>query len=125
MKDKKRKNIEMEQVLYLQEATKFMENGSTSFASTVIENIKMNEHTIKKQCSVRCYQPRHLNFNSAEEENIMEWVHLEPPMHHRASTPLPSNKNTTKNNTKNTKSNTHTENNRKIIRKLYIKIQSL
>ncbi|XP_011884085.1 PREDICTED: uncharacterized protein LOC105571226, partial [Vollenhovia emeryi] len=45
------------------------------------ENVIMEEQMVEK-CAQRTYRPATLNFEmSAEEEDIMEWVHLEPPKH--------------------------------------------
>lgn len=137
----------MERVFHLQEANeqvRMKKNiASTSFASIFInEKIITDENTSTKQHPLRCYRPRHLDFNtSVEEEDIMEWIHLEPSVQQRVSTPLPSKKNTK--NTENTEKIENTEktenikntenkiesntedNNKIIIHKLYIKVQSL
>lgn len=40
------------------------------------------EEQISEECALRTYRPAALNFEiSAEEENVMEWVHLEPHIH--------------------------------------------
>ncbi|XP_011884001.1 PREDICTED: uncharacterized protein LOC105571140, partial [Vollenhovia emeryi] len=45
------------------------------------ENVIMEEQMVE-ECAQRTYRPATLNFEmSAEEEDIMEWVHLEPPKH--------------------------------------------
>jgi hypothetical protein len=69
--------------------------ASTSSASTFInDSIMTDEHAVIEQRSLRCYQPGNLYLNiSMEEEDIMDWVHLEPSVQQRAPTPLPSNKN--------------------------------
>lgn len=42
------------------------------------------------------YEAPHLTFDiSMEEEDITEWMHLEPPIHERGLPPLPLNKSTT------------------------------
>src|SRR5436190_22759631 len=39
-----------------------------------------NNENIVEKCTLRTYRPAILNFEmSAEEEDVMEWVHLEPP----------------------------------------------
>lgn len=96
-------------------------NMASSSTSTFIKENITDEHT--EQHSLRCYRPRHLYFNtSMEEEDIMEWLHLEPSMHQRVLMPPPSNKNTRS--TKNSRE-TSTEDNEILIHKLCTKVQSL
>jgi len=160
--NKKRKSMIMEQVLHLQEARKQSMNNiastsTTPSTSTVInlinENV-MDEHPEsqfieQRTNSLRCYQPRHLNFNSSiDNEDLMEWMHIEP-IYEKVLTPPSSNNNNNNNNTnimesmhlepsmyervppppcnnkRNTKNRTETNTKDEIIHKLYAKVKSL
>jgi len=79
----------------------------------------------------KTYKPSRLHFDtSAEEEDIMEWIHLEPPMHKTISAVLHNNANKEKeeNNNKKEKNNNEENNNKnamKKIKNLEAKINSL
>lgn len=59
-----------------------------------------------------------------EEEDIMEWAHLDPSMQPKVSSPLPFNKNT-ESTKSNTESSTESNTKDKTISKLCTKVQSL
>lgn len=45
-------------------------------------NGNMIEEQVPEECTLPTYRPAILNFEmSAEEEDVMEWIHLEPPIH--------------------------------------------
>lgn len=52
---------------------------------SISDNIMIDEQLLQ-ELSLKTYKPSCLHFHdSAEEENIMEWVHLELPMHEKTS----------------------------------------
>jgi len=68
--------------------------NSIMSVTPISENIIV-EKQILQEPLLKTYKPANLHFhNSVEEEDIMEWVHLEPAMHEKILTIIvPDNKN--------------------------------
>lgn len=84
--------MQMEQVPYFEtNIEEIMKENVTSVSSASISvdnNIITDEQPFLKQHSLRCYQPSRLYFDTAvEEEDITQWVHLEPLERVSTSTP--------------------------------------
>jgi len=74
-----------------------IENIVTSLLPiSISQNIIVNKQSLKQRPLQ--YRALHLHFDSSdslmEEEDITQWIHLEPPTHERMLLSLPLNKNT-------------------------------
>jgi len=95
--EEQREIIQMKQVPYCGQANMKRIQSTEVVASTsylpnfnanVIADKRSERHPLQ-------YRAAHLYFDtSMEEEDITEWMHLEPPLRERVVTPLPLNKNT-------------------------------
>lgn len=96
-------NVEMEHI----EQIEPIKQENTVALSSNNENFILKEQ-MPQECDLRTYRPATLNFEmSAEEENVMEWVHFEPMTHENTTGKNTSNKEQITKRT-NKKSNTDT-----------------
>jgi len=80
---------------YVTENTHTRQSPSGNRMSVTPISKNIIEKQILQEPPLKIYKPAILHFhNSVEEEDIMEWVHLEPPMHEKISTIIvPDNEN--------------------------------